>query len=144
MVKFKNIYNFLPIEFKNIQASINDQWDYVIVLSGIQKSLRWKDINYDIELESKYLFATHVFSRLVFRLKKQDNLPGYELNGTLIEILPARIELLSLPNMLQDLGYYLDAIKSSYNWQNSIVIDLAGKQILLDNVSVIPKLPGSE
>jgi len=47
----------------------------------------------------------------MLKLKQEEDIGGYDLNETLIEILPTRIALLSLPDTLKDLGYYLDAIK---------------------------------
>ncbi len=141
---FKNIYNFLPIGFKNIQASIDEQGDYVIALKDISKWFQGQENSYNIELESKYIFKRHTFSRIMLKLKQEEDIGGYDLNETLIEILPARIALLSLPDTLKDLGYYLDALKWSYNNQKSITIDLVGKKILLDALPVIPKFPTPE
>ena len=46
---------------------------------------------------------------------------------------------MELPIFLRDLGFYIDTIKSSYTNQQSIVIDLTGKKVLLDNVELMPE-----
>jgi len=48
------------------------------------------------------------------------------------------MSLLSLPENLKDLEYYLKTIKQFYTNQQSIVIDLTGKRILLDNIAFVP------
>lgn len=136
---FKNIENFLPIKFKNIDASISE-WVYVIKLSDINKAFMGENNNYPIELSGKYIFNRHSFSRLTFKVKKEEGV-WYGFGGTPIEILPARMSLLSLPESLKDLGYYIDSIKSSYSNQQSIIIDLTGGKVLLDGVPLVPKFP---
>lgn len=137
---FKNIKDFLPIEFKNINASIQGG-ERLIELSDINKTFSGDNNSYSTELSGKYIFNRHSFSRLVFKIKKEGEDGTYELNGTAVEILPARLSLLSLPDSLKDLGYYIDMIKSSYKNQQSIVIDLTGKKVVLDGVPFIPKFP---
>lgn len=66
---FKNIENFLPIKFKNINASIKDG-NYIIELSGIEKTFMG-NTNYSLELSGKYIFNRHSFSRLTFKVKKE-------------------------------------------------------------------------
>lgn len=138
---FKNINTFLPIGFKDIQASINSEWDYVIELSNIAKTFAWSNSSHSIQLDGKYLFKRHSFSRLKFKIKKENDAESYELDGTTVEILPARIALLGIPETLKDLGYYIDTIKSSYTNQQSIIIDLTGKRVLLDNTPFVTIFP---
>ncbi|NCP77181.1 hypothetical protein GW830_03565 [bacterium] len=48
------------------------------------------------------------------------------------------MSLLSLPDNLKDLGYYLRTIKQFYTNQQSIIIDLTGKRVLLDDIVFVP------
>ncbi|MDD5377168.1 MAG: hypothetical protein PHH16_03560 [Candidatus Gracilibacteria bacterium] len=137
---FKNIADFLPIGFKNINASISEG-NYVIELNDINKAFAGGGNTYSVELSGKYIFNRHSFSKLSLKIKNGSVAGSYELGGTPIEIFPARISLLSLPDALKDMGYYLDAIQSSYSNQQSIIVDLTGKKVLLDNVPFIPKFP---
>lgn len=137
---FKNIESFLPIKFKNIDASISE-WVYVIKLSDINKAFMGENNNYPLELSGKYIFNRHSFSRLTFKVKRDGEVWQYEFGGTPVEILPARISLLSLPEILKNLGYYIDSIGSSYSNQQSIIIDLTGGKVLLDGIPFIPKFP---
>lgn len=137
---FKNIETFLAIRFKNIDVSIGSG-SYIIDLLGIEKTFAGNNSSYSTELSGKYIFNRHSFSRLTLKVKKEGDTGWYEWNGIPIEILPARISLLSLPESLKDLGYYIDTIRASYQNQKSIIIDLAGKRVLLDNIPFIPKVP---
>lgn len=85
-------------------------------------------------MSGKYLFKRHAFSRLVFQVKNSGDTTGYRFNETAIEILPARISLLTTPDTLKDIGYYIDTIVTSYTKEKSIVLDLTGKKVLLDNI----------
>lgn len=60
---FKNIVDFLPIGFKSITATINSG-SYIIELNDINKSFMGEMNNYSVELQGKYLFNRHSFSRL--------------------------------------------------------------------------------
>ncbi len=131
---FKNIASFLPIGFKNITASIDDTWEYVIDLKGLSKTFVGNGNNYIVDMSGKYLFKRHAFSRLVFQVKNSGDTTGYRFNETAIEILPARISLLTTPDTLKDIGYYIDTIVTSYTKEKSIVLDLTGKKVLLDNI----------
>lgn len=136
---FKNIANFLPISYKNIDASISDG-SYVIKLSNIEKTFIGNtNTTYFMELNGSYIFNRHSFSRLSFTVKTDQNNLFYEFNNTPVEILPARISLFSLEENLKNLGYYIDAIKLAYTNQKSIVIDLTGGKVFLDNVPFIPR-----
>jgi hypothetical protein len=135
---FKNIEDFLSITYKNINASISEG-SYIIKLSDIEKIFLGNGNNYFIELSGSYIFNRHSFSRLTFTVKNDRNDSVYEFNNTAIEILPARISIFSFAESLKDLGYYIDAIKFSYTNQKSIIIDLTGKKVFLDNVPFIPK-----
>lgn len=135
---FKNIKDFLPIEFKSINASIQGG-ERLIELSGIRKTFAGDNSSYSTELGGKYIFNRHSFSRLTLQIKREEEGAGYEFNGTPIEILPARISVLSLPDTMKDLGHYIDTIKASYTNQQSIVVDLAGKKVLLDGTPLVPK-----
>ena len=136
---FKNIESFLPIGFKNINASIKDG-ERIINLTNVNKTFAGNN-SFATELSGKYIFNRHSFSRLLFKVKKDVGIPWYEFNEISIEILPARISLLSLPDNLKDLGYYIEKIKSSYTNQKSIVIDLTGKKVILDQVPFTPIFP---
>ncbi|EKD29234.1 MAG: hypothetical protein ACD_78C00467G0001 [uncultured bacterium (gcode 4)] len=137
---FKNIESFLPIKFKNISASIKDG-NYIIELNDIDKTFVWNNNSYSLELSGKYIFNRHSFSRLTFQVKKDAEIWWYEFNNIPIEILPARMSLLSLPESLKNLGYYIDTIQSSYRNQQSIIIDVTGRKVLLDNIPFAPTLP---
>lgn len=134
---FKNIRDFLPIEFKNITASINEG-NYLIELNNMNKVFVGDSSSYPVEFSSKYLFNRHSFSRITFKVKTEAG-DGYEFRETPVEILPARISVLSLPDTLKDLGSYIDTIKASYTSQQSIVIDFVGKKVLLDKVPFVVK-----
>ena len=137
---FKNIVSFLPIGFKNIHVSIRE-WNYIIELTDIEKSFAGESNNYLVELSSKYIFNKHNFSRVEVKVEKERDIWWYEFDETSIQILPARIWLLSLPESLKDLGFYIDTIKSAYTHQKDIIIDLTGKRVLLDTIPFIPKFP---
>ncbi|NDK19428.1 hypothetical protein GW819_01150 [Candidatus Gracilibacteria bacterium] len=136
---FKNIESFLSIGFKNIDASISSDGNYVIDLHDIAKTFSINGTVFSTEFNSKYTFNRHAFSRLLSKVKKEGGEAGsYEFNGISIEILPARMSLLSLPDNLKDLGYYLRTIKQFYTNQQSIIIDLTGKRVLLDDIVFVP------
>lgn len=137
---FRNISSFLPILFSNIYASISDG-NYIIDLSSITKDFPSTQDAYSTEISGKYIFSTHMFSRLRLQVKKKDAKDEYEFNGQDIEILPSRIALLSLPQILKDVGFYIDTVKSQYVSQKSIILDLSNKQVILDGTSYTPKFP---
>ena len=66
---FKNIKDFLSIDFKNITASINDG-NYIIALKNLNKTFIGNSTNYLVDLKSDYIFNRHSFSRLSFRVKR--------------------------------------------------------------------------
>jgi hypothetical protein len=67
---FKNIKYFLPIEFKNTHVSI-DSGNYIISLSGIEKSFMGEVDSYLAVINSNYLFNRHSFSKLSLNIKKE-------------------------------------------------------------------------
>lgn len=138
---FKNIVDFLPILFKNINA-YNKDGERIIELSNIEKNFTGNGNNYFVEFNGKYLLDHHLFSQLTMKVRTDGwDVWQFNFNGTSIELLPPRITLNGLPNILKDLGYYIDVIKKSYKNQQSIIIDLTGKKVLLDNVPFSPNLP---
>lgn len=92
-------------------------------------------------MSGKYLFKRHAFSRLVFQVKNAGDVPGYRFNETPVEILPARISLLTTPDTLKDIGYYIDTLVSSYTKEKSIILDLTGKRVMLDGVAFAVNIP---
>lgn len=87
-------------------------------------------------MSGKYLFKRHAFSRLAFKVRKEGDQKSYDFNAIAIEILPARISLLTVPDTLKDLGHYLDVVRSAYANGQSIILDLNGKKVILDSVQV--------
>lgn len=92
-------------------------------------------------MSGKYLFKRHAFSRLVFQVKNGGDVAGYRFNAISIEILPARISLLTTPDTLKDIGYYIDTIIASYAKEKSIILDLTGKRVMLDGVPFAVNIP---
>jgi hypothetical protein len=137
---FKNTEKFLPIGFRDIKVSVIE-WTYLIELHNLKKSFKGENDTYFLEIESKYIFNRHTFSRLTFRVKKEGDKEWFDFNDTVIELLPARLSIFTFQDSVKDLGYYIDTIKSSYTNQKSIIVDLAEKKVLLDNIPFIPKFP---
>lgn len=136
---FKNIADFLPIVFSNAYAYIKDGAK-IVELSKINKVFSWEEKNYPIELSGNYIITRHLFSRMTFLVKREEG-EWYEFNTTPIQIFPARIGFLDVPLLLKDIWFYIDTIKNNYTNQQSIIIDLTGKKVLLDNVEFIPIFP---
>ncbi|NCP77180.1 hypothetical protein GW830_03560 [bacterium] len=68
---FKNIESFLSIGFKNIDASISSDGNYVIDLHDIAKTFSINGTVFSTEFNSKYTFNRHAFSRLLSKVKKE-------------------------------------------------------------------------
>jgi len=68
---FKNIESFLSIGFKNIDASISSDGNYIIELHDIIKSFSINETVFSTEFNSKYIFNRHSFSRLLFKVRKE-------------------------------------------------------------------------
>lgn len=137
---FKNIVDFLPIHFSNVYAYVQDG-ARIVELSKINKGFTGNEKNYSVELSGNYVITRHLFSRLSFTVRAEWDIKWYEFNGIPIQIFPIRISFLELPIFLKNLGYYIDTIKKSYTNQQSLIIDLVGKKVLLDNIPFIPEFP---
>lgn len=135
---FKNIENFLPINFNNIFATIQNG-NYAINLSVIKKTFQGKIDSHSVEITGKYVFDRHMFYKLSFQVYEPNWQNGeYDFRGTQIEILPPRILLMSLEETIKDLGRYIDTIKKEYQGQRSIVVDLSRRKVLLDSKEYNP------
>ncbi len=132
---FAIVKDFLPISIKNVKAEIVNQ-EYEISLSNILTKIKSSNRDYQLIVNSDYIFQTDVNAFENMRLQVSTTEGRKLYNGAEIAIIPKVINTRDLEEKFNKIGLLLEVLEKHVSSSSTnIQLDLETNSVIIDGIS---------